>query len=249
MKENRTYDQVLGDLGKGNGDPSLAIFGQNVTPNQHELSSRFVTFDNFYADAEVSADGWSLDQRGERQHVHPEELAAGLQRLRAADLGLRRVRRTPRPPGSPEKGYLWDDLARNGVSFRNFGFFMDNPAVVPASMPGLVGHTDLKYPGWDLLLTDQARIDRWLARLPGLRATGVDADGPVRVPAERSHLRDDPARPEAVGLHGGQRPSLGRARRRRVALLVLAAPRRSSPSRTTRRTVPTTSTRTVRRPT
>jgi DNA-binding beta-propeller fold protein YncE len=58
IKENRTYDQVLGDLGKGNGDASLTLFGTAVTPNQHRLASTFVTLDNFYASGEVSGNGW-----------------------------------------------------------------------------------------------------------------------------------------------------------------------------------------------
>lgn len=57
VKENRTYDQVLGDLGKGNGDPSFAIYGAEVTPNQHKLARDFVTLDNFYAAGGNSADG------------------------------------------------------------------------------------------------------------------------------------------------------------------------------------------------
>jgi DNA-binding beta-propeller fold protein YncE len=59
LKENRTYDQVLGDLGRGNGDPALTLFGQEITPNQHNLAQAFVTLDNFRATAEVSYDGWS----------------------------------------------------------------------------------------------------------------------------------------------------------------------------------------------
>ena len=58
LKENRTYDQILGDLGRGNGDPALALFGQAVTPNQHNLAQNFVTLDNFRDSAEVSNDGW-----------------------------------------------------------------------------------------------------------------------------------------------------------------------------------------------
>jgi hypothetical protein len=57
IRENRTYDQILGDLGKGNGDPTLTLFGDDVTPNAHALAREFVTFDNFYVDAEVSYDG------------------------------------------------------------------------------------------------------------------------------------------------------------------------------------------------
>ncbi len=58
VKENRTYDQVLGDLGKGNGDPSLTLFGAAITPNQHALASGFVDLDNFYDSGEVSGNGW-----------------------------------------------------------------------------------------------------------------------------------------------------------------------------------------------
>ena len=57
IRENRTYDQVLGDLAKANGDPSLTLFGERVTPNAHALATAFTTFDNFYVDAEVSYDG------------------------------------------------------------------------------------------------------------------------------------------------------------------------------------------------
>ena len=59
LKENRTYDQVLGDLGRGNGDPNLTLFGQEITPNQHKLAQNFVTLDNFRDTAEVSYDGWA----------------------------------------------------------------------------------------------------------------------------------------------------------------------------------------------
>jgi DNA-binding beta-propeller fold protein YncE len=58
LKENRTYDQILGDLGRGNGDPDLTLFGQEITPNQHNLAQTFVTLDNFRDTAEVSYDGW-----------------------------------------------------------------------------------------------------------------------------------------------------------------------------------------------
>ena len=62
IKENRTYDQVLGDIKEGNGDSSLVLFGEKITPNQHKLAKEFVLLDNFYCDGEVSADGhnWSM---------------------------------------------------------------------------------------------------------------------------------------------------------------------------------------------
>ena len=65
IKENRTYDQVLGDLPQGNGDPNLVMFGRNVTPNLHALASRFVLLDNFYDCAEASGDGWPWSTQGQ----------------------------------------------------------------------------------------------------------------------------------------------------------------------------------------
>src|SRR5262249_39655035 len=64
MKENRTYDQVLGDMKEGNGDPSLVLFGENASPNHHKLAREFVLFDNFYVSADVSADGHSWSNAG-----------------------------------------------------------------------------------------------------------------------------------------------------------------------------------------
>ncbi len=64
IKENRTYDEVLGDLAQGNGDPSLVLFGRDVTPNQHALAERFVLLDNLYACGEVSGDGWCWSTQG-----------------------------------------------------------------------------------------------------------------------------------------------------------------------------------------
>ncbi|ACH38496.1 lipoprotein, putative [Citrifermentans bemidjiense Bem] len=69
IKENRTYDQVLGDLEVGNGDPDLAQFGRRYTPNQHNLARQFVTLDNFYATAEVSNDGWCWTTAGRAPDV------------------------------------------------------------------------------------------------------------------------------------------------------------------------------------
>ena len=65
IKENRTYDQVLGNLGKGDGDPALTLFDEDSAPNHRALARRFTLFDNFYADADVSADGisWTMSAR------------------------------------------------------------------------------------------------------------------------------------------------------------------------------------------
>jgi YVTN family beta-propeller protein len=175
MKENRTYDQVLGDLGRGNGDPRLAIFGQRVTPNTHALAQRFVTFDNFYADAEVSADGWSWSNGAYantyNQKNWPLDYGGYARPYDFGGFGDNGVAGQPgeRPGGS----YLWDELAAKGISYENFGFFVDIPVDLQSSIPGLIGHTDLQYPGWDLYTPDQTRIDEWLRVFAGYEGVGT----------------------------------------------------------------------------
>lgn len=174
MKENRTYDQVLGDLGRGNGDPSLAIFGADVTPNQHAFARRFVTFDNFYADAEVSADGWSWVNGAYANTYNQKNWPLDYNGYgRPYDFGgFGDPEKAGQPGEVPGASYLWDDLAAHGVDYRNFGFFVDNPVDLQPSIPGLLGHTDMKYPGWDLYTTDQVRIDRWLKVFSGYESAG-----------------------------------------------------------------------------
>jgi len=164
LKENRTYDQVLGDQRKGNGDASLAIFGEQVTPNTHALANRFVTLDNFYSDGDVSVDGWSWSNgavsNGYLERNWPLDYGYY---GRPEDFGGFGNNETAGQPGvHPGRSYLWDRLLAAGISYRNFGFFMDNPVDPQSSMPGLLGHTDMHYPGWDLSVPDQARIDEWL---------------------------------------------------------------------------------------
>jgi hypothetical protein len=80
IKENRTYDQILGDLEIGNGDPDLTEFGEAVTPNQHNLARTFVTLDNFMDTAEVSYDGWAWSTSAQApdvvEHQYPVAYAA-----------------------------------------------------------------------------------------------------------------------------------------------------------------------------
>ena len=132
IKENRTFDQVLGDLPGGNGDPSLVLFGQAVTPNQHALAQRFVLLDNFYCSAEVSGDGWNWSTAGVADeftsrnvvysytgHSHPYDFEGTNNGVAPDRAGLPDA---ATPPG----GYLWDGAARAKVSLRNYGFFMDD---------------------------------------------------------------------------------------------------------------------------
>jgi YVTN family beta-propeller protein len=175
LKENRTYDQILGDLGRGDGDPSLTLFGEAVTPNQHALARSFVTLDNFHVDAEVSIDGWSWSNGGyANAYVQKNWPLDYGDYNRPEDMGGYGSSETAGLPGeNPGDDFLWDSLLRAGVPYVNFGFFVNNPPVVDAAMHGLLGHTDPDYPGWDLDVTDQARIDRWMTVFAGYEQAGV----------------------------------------------------------------------------
>lgn len=132
IKENRTYDQILGDLPQGDGDPAICLFPREVTPNQHALAERFALLDNFYCCAEVSGDGWNwstgamASEYVERNVPHnyggrerPYDFEGTNNGIAVDRIG---VPDAARPPG----GYLWDLCAAHGVSFRNYGFFTDD---------------------------------------------------------------------------------------------------------------------------
>jgi YVTN family beta-propeller protein len=114
VKENRSYDQVMGDLGRGDGDSSLTIFGRGVTPNEHALAEAFVTLDDFYADGEISVLGHSFTTSG---YASPflEWLgnAAYSGRYRGYPFGM--------VPSATSPAYLWDALDDRQVSYRIYG--------------------------------------------------------------------------------------------------------------------------------
>jgi YVTN family beta-propeller protein len=119
IKENRTYDQVLGDFkdaaGRpaGNGDPNLTIYGENITPNQHRLAREYVLLDNLFCNGEVSVDGHSWCQAAiATDHK---------QRTWLASYSKHGVVPGNDEMDTPAAGFLWDLCRRNGVSFRNYG--------------------------------------------------------------------------------------------------------------------------------
>jgi YVTN family beta-propeller protein len=140
IKENRTYDQVFGDMKKGNGDPSLVMFGEKVTPNHHKLAEEFVLLDNLYCNGQVSRDGhpWSTmayntDYIGRDWHLTYSR------RLGVEDPEDGALSNAP-------SGYLWDACARAGLSYRSYGEYgkrvsqPDGSSKMDARVPGLVGH-------------------------------------------------------------------------------------------------------------
>ncbi len=130
IKENRTYDQIFGDLKPGNGDPFLCMFGKNITPNEHELAKRFGVIDNFYCSGEVSGDGheWSTaaittdynERTWEIAYRGPEEtLSYG-----RGEFGAKSLLHGIPDIDDPGTGYIWSDVARHGLTHRNYGEFI-----------------------------------------------------------------------------------------------------------------------------
>lgn len=126
VKENRTYDQVLGDLGKGNGDPSLTLFGKDITPNHHALAEQFVDLDNFYVDGEISVFGHSYTTSA---YVSPFLEWLGMDdysgRLGAKDAKNPAKNEDFWPFGTApftfSPSYLWDAMDAKGVDYRIYG--------------------------------------------------------------------------------------------------------------------------------
>ena len=173
VKENRTYDQVFGDLREGNGERNLCLFPEAVTPNHHALVRDFVLLDNFYVESEVSADGhewsmgayatdfveriWPLGYRGDQRVPYPSEGA---------------LDQVARPAG----GYLWDKAAAKGISYRSYGEFIANgrTAADPgrARVKALEGQFDPMFRGFDMDYPDVKRTERFLAELAGFEKAG-----------------------------------------------------------------------------
>jgi YVTN family beta-propeller protein len=191
VRENRTYDQVLGDLGQGNGDPTLAQFGAQVTPNIHALATRFGDLDNFYDEGTLSADGHNWLVQAEANDYVEKEFGAF-------------YRSYPSQGGDSlayqRDGFLWNAAEKSGLSVQNFGEYIHDPfnlaANAPAwsqwyaesqwlegkdpsgtpepisnpcqwvraqaDIPSLQQITEPCFPNFQLQIPDQYRVDEWL---------------------------------------------------------------------------------------
>ena len=171
IKENRTYDQVFGDIKEGNGDPSLCLFPDSITPNHHALVRQFVLLDNLYADAEVSADGhnWSMG-------AYATDYVEKTWPTQYGDRGGDYEYEGGTPIAYPSAGYIWDNCNRHGVSYRTYGEFVINPDKAGDSarptMPSLAGHVAPFYRGWDLDYSDVHRIQDWTKEFDEYEKTG-----------------------------------------------------------------------------
>ncbi len=177
VRENRTYDQVFGDLKQGNGDPSLTLFGEEVTPNLHKLAREFVLLDNFYVNADVSADGhnWSTAAIAPDYVVRlwPNQYAG---RRKLYDF------EEQDPASLPPAGYLWTNAVSAGLTVRNFGYMAGNKTPVPAAGqeqiasvrdPVLAKVTNRFYRAFDLNYPDIERAKVFIAELAEYEKTGA----------------------------------------------------------------------------
>ncbi len=162
IKENRTYDQVLGDMPEGNGDTSLCLFGEKVTPNLHALSREFVLLDNFYVDGEVSADGhnWSM---GAYATDYLEKTWVTSYGGRGGDYDAEGNRAI----ANNKKGFIWDHCKRAGVSYRTYGEFADD---YKPNIPVLKDHFCPYYTSWDQRVRDTTRVGQWKREFDSLVA-------------------------------------------------------------------------------
>jgi DNA-binding beta-propeller fold protein YncE len=158
IKENRTYDQLFGDMKEGDGDPGLVFFGQAITPNHHSLALRFGLFDWFFTNAEVSSQGhiWST-----AAYVtdYDEKTVHSAYSDRRANIDDEEI-------DEPGNGFLWNLAKKKGISFRDYGEMVNNPKKAgwaATKRRGLAGDVNLAYQPFNLAVADQVRADVWLA--------------------------------------------------------------------------------------
>lgn len=185
IKENRTYDQVFGDMPKGNGDPSLCIFPRKITPNHHALAEQFVLLDNFYCNGVNSADGHSWATEGNVTDYMEKSFGGFTRSYPFGD----------DPLAFSSSGFFWDKVLAKGLSFVNYGE-MDYTEPVPNSaFPDIykdyfeklgkikythkIGNDKLRryshpdYPGWNMRIPDVVRADVFLKDLKEREAKGT----------------------------------------------------------------------------
>lgn len=197
IKENRTYDQVLGDLTQADGDTSLLFFPRSTSPNHHALAERFGIFDRFFVNAEVSPDGhnWSMAAytTDYLQKTVPQNYS---NRGRTYDYeGTNRDQVVDDDAAEPSSGYLWNLAGKAGIVFRNYGEFVVWPGVLlPDGTRGytpdkkfLKGRTNEAYPGFDMTIKDQARVDIWLSEMQQFDRVGnMPAFEIIRLPNDHT---------------------------------------------------------------
>jgi len=180
LKENRTYDQVFGDLPKSNGDPRLAIFGEKVTPNQHALAQQYVILDNLYCDGEVSQDGhfWSMAAYATDFNEKQWPARYG---------GITKGEYTAKAE-IPAAGFIWDDARRKGLTYHIYEEMTtsakigDKWVATPAPhMDSIYGHYTPEFAG-DLAVRDTEKVKIFLHDLDEWNKNYDSSDPGKRLP-------------------------------------------------------------------
>jgi 40-residue YVTN family beta-propeller repeat len=153
IKENRSYDQVLGDIPEGNGDRNLVLFGEKITPNQHAIAREFVLLDNFFVNGEVSADGhnWTMGAYATDYLEKNWPTSYGGRGGEYPGEGSKEI-------ANNKNGFLWDYCKRKGVTYRTYAEFMGDKE---PNIPVLQGHFCSRYTPWDLSVRDTVRFRQW----------------------------------------------------------------------------------------
>lgn len=183
IKENRTYDQVFGDVSGADGDPKLCQFGDRITPNAHAIARRWVLLDNYYCSGVLSADGHSWATEG-NSTPYLERSFGGFKR--SYTFG-------DDPLTYSQTGFVWDGVLAKGLTFRNYGEFdyagsadgLKDADLYAKSLTGVklnltsnIGVSRVKdyscpgYPGWNMAISDQYRMDRWVEDFEKIKASG-----------------------------------------------------------------------------
>ncbi len=186
IKENRTYDQVLGDLPQGNGDPSLCVFGREVTPNHHALAEEFVLLDNYYCNGVCSADGHAWAMEGYATDYLEKSFGGWARSYPFSG---------DDPLSFAPTGFIWDQVLMKGLTFRNFGE-MSKTQTRPRSasfkdvwqdyqaktgritfeheidIETLKRYSSPEAPGWQMRVPDAIRADVFLKEFAEFEHTG-----------------------------------------------------------------------------
>jgi DNA-binding beta-propeller fold protein YncE len=154
IKENRTYDQIFGDLREGDGDPKLQFFDKTSTPNHRALALRFGLFDRFFTNAEVSSQGHIWSTAAYVTDFGEKTIPSAYSDRRAGVDG--------EEIDEPEDGFLWTLAKKRGVSFRDYGEMVNGPQGWPVTQKDLGPDVCPTYSPFNLKISDQKRADAWI---------------------------------------------------------------------------------------
>jgi DNA-binding beta-propeller fold protein YncE len=178
LKENRTYDQVLGDIPEADGDPRLVLFGEANTPNHHALARDFILYDNFFVDGDVSADGhfWSMAATATDYVARLWTTTYSGHAEAAFDAPYDGDEEHDHPIAAPGSGFLWDRAKKLGITYRDYGEWgihdTKDKSKDVVYLAGLKNHFDPYYRDEIGDVTDQERVDEWQKEFRAFEADG-----------------------------------------------------------------------------